>query len=198
LYQRSKLPLTLFTNNPNYLIEPEFMPVSYADASYAEEVGRKSRSGYLMLLCGGVVTWYSKKQSVVAQSSTEAEYYSLSEIVRETIWLKQFLAELNIMLKESITVMQDNQSTIAIALNPIQHQRVKHMDVRVHYLRDHLDRGDIKLVYCPTKLMIADILTKPLSPVQHNELTSLMGVRSLADLKGESVLDATDRKHFGA
>jgi hypothetical protein len=135
---------------------------------------------------------------VVAQSSTEAEYYSLSEIVRETIWLKQFLAELNIMLKESITVMQDNQSTIAIALNPIQHQRVKHMDVRVHYLRDHLDRGDIKLVYCPTKLMIADILTKPLSPVQHNELTSLMGVRSLADLKGESVLDATDRKHFGA
>jgi hypothetical protein len=94
--------------------------------------------------------------------------------------------------------MQDNQSTIAIALNPIQHQRVKHMDVRVHYLRDHLDRGDIKLVYCPTKLMIADILTKPLSPVQHNELTSLMGVRSLADLKGESVLDATDRNHFSA
>jgi len=197
LFQRSSSGLIMVTNEANSLSDPEYMPQAFADASYAEEVGRKSRSGYLMMMCGGIVTWYSKKQSTVAQSSTEAEYYSLSEVVKEALWMRSLLAELNILISKPITVHQDNQSTMAIAMNPINHQRVKHMDVRVHFLRHHLEHKHIELVYCPTENMIADILTKALPPQSHRHLCGLMGLRSLADLQNESAWNATDGYHIG-
>jgi len=77
-------------------------------------------------------------------------------------------------------------STMAIALNPIQHQKLKHMDTRVHFLRDHLDKEDIALLYCPTNDMIADVLTKALPPSQHAKLISLLGLRSLGVLQGKA------------
>jgi hypothetical protein len=197
LYQNSSAPITLFTNDPNYLNEPEWNIKAFGDASYAEEKDRKSRSGFLTILCGGVVTWYSKKQSVVALSSTEAEYYSLAEVVREVSWIKELLSELNMFITQPIVINQDNQSTMAIAMNPIQHQRVKHMAVRYHFIRDKLRQKQIELVYCPTKLMVADILTKALPNDLHKRLVSLMGIRSLSDLKGTSINDATEFNHFG-
>jgi hypothetical protein len=80
--------------------------------------------------------------------------------------------------------MEDNQSTIAIANNPIHHQRVKHLDVKAHFLRDHIEKGDVELVYCPTEDQIADLLTKALPASQHWKLLSLMGMRSESDLDG--------------
>jgi hypothetical protein len=196
-YQRSKLPVTLFTSEPNIIDNTTgLIPEIHADASYAEEKDRKSRSGYLSILSGAAVTWASKKQSVVAQSSTEAEYYALAEAVKESIWIKNLLSELNILVSEPIIINQDNQSTMAIATNPIQHQRVKHMDVRVHFIREHIEKKGIALVYCPTELMIADALTKALPAATHQRLIGLMGMRSLADLQGQSPYPATELIHL--
>jgi hypothetical protein len=182
-YRRENGPIALFTNDQN-LLGREDAPIGYADASYAEENDRKSRSAFVFMFCGVAILWYSKKQSVVALSSTEAEYYALGECVKEALWLRNILKELSISMNGPTMIMEDNQSTIAIANNPIHHQRVKHLDVKSHFLRDHITKGDVELVYCPTEDQIADLLTKTLPASQHWKLLSLMGLRSESDLDG--------------
>ena len=182
-YSRDQNTITLFTNDQN-LLRREDQPIGYADASYAEENDRKSRSAFVFIFCGVAILWYSKKQSVVALSSTEAEYYALGECVKEALWLRGILTELSISMDGPTKIMEDNQSTIAIANNPIHHQRVKHLDVKSHFLRDHITKGDVELVYCPTGDQIADLLTKALPAAQHWKLLSLLGMRSQGDLDG--------------
>lgn len=171
---------TMHTNERE--IPDAWAPEAYADANFAEETGRKSRSGHVFIMGRAAVTWFCKKQPVVALSSTESEYYSLSEAVKEALWIRQVFEELKMPLNNPTIMHQDNMSTMAIAMNPIQHQRVKHMDTRVHFIRDHLEKKDIKLMYCPTEDMVADILTKALPRKAHVKLTELLGLRSLADL----------------
>jgi hypothetical protein len=185
-YQRTKDPLSIFTNNANILTDRA--PVGFTDASYAEEADRKSRSAYVFMFCGAVVSWYSKKQSTVALSSTEAEYYALCEGVKEALWMRSLMSELSIEVSGPTTIQEDNMSTIAIANNPINHQRVKHIDVRAHFLREHIQKGNVTLVYCPTEVMLADALTKALPPTQHHKLIRLMGIRSESELDGSNPL----------
>lgn len=104
---------------------------------------------------------------------------------------------MNIIIDEPVKIHQDNQSTIAIATNPVHHQRVKHMDVRAHFTREHLEKKNIELIYCPTDYMLADIFTKALPAATHRRLMGLMGMRSLADLKGESPILANRLVHLG-
>ena len=158
-------------------------PLGYADASYANEEGRKSRSGYMFMVFGCVISWFSKKQATVSLSSTEAEFIALTEAIKESLWLRQLISEMGFIIEESTIINQDNQSTIAIALDPINHGRVKHMDIKMYFIREHLKNKEIKLIYCPTELMIADILTKPLPTSQHWKLVDMMGMRRLSDLQ---------------
>lgn len=185
---------TLVSNDADILDDPLWLPQGYADASYAQEKDRKSRSGHIFFMGGAAVTWYCKRQPVVALSSTEAEYYALSEAVKEALWLRQLLDELGLKINSPTHIHQDNLSTIAIALNPIQHQRVKHMDVKVHFLREHLDKENIKLIYCPTDDMVADSITKAVPRVTHRKFTQLMGLRSLAELQGKILLFTNNRR----
>jgi len=143
------------------------------------------------MIGGGAVTWFCKKQGPVALSSTEAEYYALSESVKEALWIRQTLRELGFEIEHPTVINEDNQSTIAIALNPIHHQKTKHIDTRVSFLREHIKENDIKLVYCPTGDMVADIFTKALPIHQHTKLTGMLGLMSLSDLSGKSLLPAS-------
>jgi len=143
------------------------------------------------MIGGGAVTWFCKKQGPVALSSTEAEYFALSESVKEALWIRQTLTEIGFDVDRPTVINEDNQSTIAIALNPVHHQRTKHIDTRVSFLREHIKDRDIKLVYCPTGDMIADIFTKALPVKQHMKLTGMLGLMSLADLSGKSLVPAS-------
>jgi hypothetical protein len=166
-------------------------PIGFSDASFAEETGRKSRSGYVFMIGGAAVSWFCKKQGPVALSSTEAEYYALSEAVKEAVWIRQLFNELGVPLRQPTVINEDNQSTIAIALDPVHHQRTKHIDTRVHFLRQHIKEKRVELVYCPTEDMIADIFTKALPIKQHIKLTGMLGLVSLADVKSESMVYAS-------
>lgn len=144
-----------FKKNPN-----KRLVHAYCDADWGSEIDeRKSRSGYVVLMAGCAVSWLSKKQSIVALSSTEAEYIALSSTVRELIWIAQLLKEIA-GLKLCASIQCDNQSAIDLASSEAYRPRTKHIDIRHHHIRDHINHGLIELSYVKTEKQVADSLTK--------------------------------------
>jgi len=112
-------------------------------------------------MAGGPISWLSKKQAIVVLSTSEAEYIALSLATREVEWLRKMLIiDLKVASQQPTTLMEDNQGAIAIARNPVAHARTKH--IGYHYIHEAMQNGIVNLCYCPTEVMIADILTKPL------------------------------------
>jgi hypothetical protein len=125
----------------------------------------------------GVVSWSSKKQSLVALSSTESEYVALSEASHEVLWVRLFLENsLGIVFSEPTAIFEDNQSAIAFAQNQCIVSRMKHIQIKYHFVRDLIENGTIELVYRYTKQMTVDVLTKPLSPSTHAYHTERLGL----------------------
>ena len=135
--------------------------VGYCDADHAGDVdSRKSATGYIFLLGGAPISWCSRLQPTVAISSTEAEYMALTEAVNEAIFLRQLLKDFQQPQLGPTVIHEDNQGAIKLASNPMHHRRTKHIDVRYHHIRHHIDDGTIKVCYIPTKEQLADPLTK--------------------------------------
>jgi hypothetical protein len=149
-----------------YKKEDESKLISFSDASYAEEKGRKSRTGFVFLQGSGAISWLSKKQEVVACSSTEAEYIALSRTAKEGKWLNILAQELGVS-NAPITIFEDNQSSIKLAENHILNDRSKHIDVRYHYIREEVEKKNFVIQHIPTNYQTADILTKSLGPQLH-------------------------------
>ncbi|KAL5779663.1 hypothetical protein ACOSQ2_010400 [Xanthoceras sorbifolium] len=148
----------------------------FADADWAGSiVDRRSTTGYCTYVWGNLVTWRSKKQSVVARSSAEAEFRAMAHGVCEGIWLRRLLKELW-MITEPITIFCDNQAAIRIAKNLVHHDRTKHVEIDRHFIKEKLDDKSVNLLYTPTHLQIADILTKALPQPIFEELSSKLGM----------------------
>ena len=152
--------------------------IGFSDADWAGDVSdRKSTSGYVFMLSGGAVSWSSKKQKCVALSTAEAEYVALSSASQESIWLRQLMTELGNPLEVPTLIFEDNKAAIAMTNNPTFHGRAKHIDIKFHFIRDQVSRGTIKLEYCPTDQMLADILYNE-GFEQRSVLQTLSEVRS--------------------
>ncbi|KAK4254159.1 hypothetical protein QN277_020331 [Acacia crassicarpa] len=136
----------------------------FTDADWAgDQDDRRSTSGYCTYVWGNLVTWRSKKQSVVARSSAEAEYRAVALGICEAIWIKRTLEDLKRCINLPINVYCDNMAAINIAHNPVQHDRTKHVEIDRHFIREKVDKGIVDLRYIPSKEQTADILTKGLS-----------------------------------
>ena len=119
--------------------------LGYCDVNFAGcRVERKSTSGSCIFLGGCVISWNSKKQTSIALSTAEAEYVASGTCVAQILWIKNQLEDYGITL-EKILVMCDNMSAINLANNPILHSRTKHIEIRYHFIRDHVSKGDIEL-----------------------------------------------------
>ena len=139
---------------------------TYSDADHAGCLDtRRSTSGFLIKMGTGAVSWSAKKQTTVADSSTEAEYVAASTAGREVIWMRALLTELGTKLDGPSPMMVDNQSAIKVLRNPEHHSKMKHIDIKMHWIRQVIKRKDIEIHFLSTKDMIADILTKPLPRV---------------------------------
>lgn len=139
----------------------------YVDASWGEDLDtRKSQTGYVFTLGNAAVSWKSKLQHTVALSSTEAEYLALSAAVREALFLRNLLGDLHPAAAGTITLFEDNQSTIKQAYNLQSSDRTKHVDIRHHFIKQHVAKGDVALEYIPTAEQLADALTKSLDRVK--------------------------------
>ena len=149
----------------------------YTDADWAGDVGdRKSTSGYMFLLGGAAISWKSNKQTCLALSTAEAEYVALSTAAQEAIWLQQLMSDLMNKSIQEMIIYEDNQSTICLAKNQQVHGRTKHIDIKYHFVRDLVEAGRIKVEYCASENMIADILTKGLRINRFEMLRQLAGI----------------------
>jgi hypothetical protein len=138
---------------------------AYCDASWASDIDeRKSVSGGVVLLYGSVISWFSRRQRVVALSSAEAEYMALGAVVQEVKWYVKLLSELNGERPkgEQVVVRCDNTAAIDIAKNDKHHDRTKHIDIRHHFVREEVNEGRMTLNWVRTEEQVADVLTKRL------------------------------------
>ncbi|KAH9780462.1 hypothetical protein KPL71_008083 [Citrus sinensis] len=148
----------------------------FSDADFAGyKVDRKSTSGTCYILGHSLVSWFSKKQNSVALSTTEAEYIAAGSCCAQALWMKQTLRDYGINL-EQIPIKCDNTSAINLSKNPIQHSRTKHIEIRHHFLRDHVQKGDIALEFISTEKQLADIFTKPLCEEQFSKIRHELGM----------------------
>ena len=108
---------------------------------------------------------------------------SCCDAVKEAVWLKQLLTDLRQTITNSITLRVDNQGSIALAKNPVDHAKSKHIDIRYHYVREKVEAGTVELKYCATEDMAADILTKSLAKAKHERGLDLLGMKN-CDLSG--------------
>lgn len=149
---------------------------AYADASWANEVGRRSVSGYVWFYASGLISHISKKQTMVALSSVEAEYMAAMHVVQEGLWLCSLFMELLIPFMSPIKVYLDNTGAIALSTAAKFHQRLKHIDLRYHFIREHDDNNSFQLIWVSSYKNIADILMKPLPRPTVLKLSRLLGM----------------------
>ena len=158
-----------------------FRLMGYCDADYAgDRIERKSTSGGCHFLGGNLVSWSSKRQSSIALSTAEAEYMSAASCCSQTLWIKYQLEDYSVR-EEEIPIYCDNTSAINLSKNPIQHSRVKHIEVRHHFLRDYVQRKMVVLQFIETELQWADIFTKPLSEERFQKIRRNLNMVMLSD-----------------
>ena len=125
---------------------------------------------------GNLVSWRSKKQSVVSRSTAEAEYRAMSLVVSEVLWVRNLLTELNVLRNVPMRVWCDNKSTINIAYNPVQHDGTKHVEIDRFFIKEKLDSGIIELSHVNSGGQVADCLTKSLGVKECNVTCNKMGM----------------------
>ena len=151
--------------------------IGYSDVYWAGDLDeRKSTSGYVFQKSNAAITWRSKKQSCVALLTAEAEYMALASSTPEAVWLRQPLSDLKNKPTGPMVILEDNQAAIGMAKNAQYHGRAKHIDIKYHFIREHVANAAVKLEYCRTEEMIAGIFTKGLSAVQFTKLRKMLGV----------------------
>ncbi|GJS97489.1 retrovirus-related pol polyprotein from transposon TNT 1-94 [Tanacetum coccineum] len=150
--------------------------VVYADSDHAGDyVDRKSTSGIYTFVGCCLTSWFSKKQTALAISTTEAEYVSAGKACQQALWMKQALIDYDVRL-DDVPIMCDNKGAIDLSKNPVQHSRTKHIEIRHHFLRDNVQKGHISIEKVPSVDNIADILTKPLKCESFNYLRLGLGM----------------------
>ena len=148
----------------------------FADSSWGDQEDRHSTSGFVFILANAAISWSSRKQKTIAQSTTEAEYMSVCEASNQAAWYKTFLQELGYKITSPIPLHCDNKGAVDLALNPVTGRRSKHIAIKYHAIREYVDTKVIDLVRTPTGEMLADGLTKSLSRAPFDLMVSGLGL----------------------
>ncbi|XP_021760565.1 uncharacterized protein LOC110725386 [Chenopodium quinoa] len=152
--------------------------ISYTDADWGGcPDTRRSTSGYCVYLGDNLISWSSKLQTTLSKSSAEAEYRGVVNVVSESCWLRNLLLELICPIKKATLVYCDNVSAIYISGNPVHHQRTKHIEMDILFVREKVARGEVRVLHVPSRHQIADIFTKGLPRVLFEDFRDSLSVR---------------------
>ncbi|GKD91482.1 ribonuclease H-like domain-containing protein [Tanacetum coccineum] len=163
--------LQLFSSSTTYL-------VAYSDADWTNcPITRRSTSGYCVFLGNNLLSWSSKRQTTLSRSSAEAEYCGVANAVAETCWLRNLLLELHTPLSFATFVYYDNVSAVYLSCNLVQHQRTKHIEIDIHFVRDLVAAGQVRVLHVLSRYQFADIFTKGLPSALFEEFRSSLSVR---------------------
>ncbi|KAJ9546733.1 LOW QUALITY PROTEIN: hypothetical protein OSB04_019276 [Centaurea solstitialis] len=161
---------------PWYPRDSGFDLTALSDSDFARcKIDPKSTTGGCQLLGGKLVSWTSKKQNSVSTSTAEAEYVATGSCCAQVLWMKNQLLDYGFQLSK-IPIYCDNTSAIAIVNNPVLHSKIKHIEIRYHFIRDHVMNGDVELHFVPTEYQLADLFTKLLDEKWFNQLISELGM----------------------
>ena len=150
---------------------------AYTDADWgAHPDSRKSTSGYMVFLHGNLISWKSKLQTTVATCTQHAEYIALFHAGSEVYWLKHQLCDIGFIDNSAVTVFVDNQPAIKLSDNPRDHESTKHLEIKYHKIRQWIHDADIKVAFCPTTEMMADILTKQIGGPDFHNILGKIGI----------------------
>lgn len=135
---------------------------AYSDASWGNAEGGKSFSGGVIFLGNSLISWKCKKQRTVGNSTCEVELFAVSEIVKDVLWLQNMLTELNCReyIIKPINIFCDNQATIQWLKNARSSTKTRHVNLKFHFIRDEIEKGNIEVLHVNSGKMIADCLTK--------------------------------------
>ncbi|KAE8657590.1 hypothetical protein F3Y22_tig00116989pilonHSYRG00496 [Hibiscus syriacus] len=160
-----------------YSVSNNYKLVGYSDSDWGGDIdNRRSTTGFVFFMGDIAFTWMSKKQPIVTLSTCEAEYVASTSCVCHAIWLRNLLKEIGLIQEEPTKVCVDNKSAIALAKNPVFHDRSKHIDIRYHYIRECVARKDVEVEYVKSQDQVVDIFTKPLTSEDFLRLRNLLGV----------------------
>ena len=161
---------------------PAGKPVGYTNVDFASQEHRHSVLGYAFLIHGGAVSWSSKMQAVIALSSTEAEYIASTHAAKEAKWLAMLLSEIGADSPRPFPILADNQSAIALTKDNAFHSRTKHIDIPYHYVREAVEKGNLRLNYVQTDSNLANIFTKPLGRAKLEMFSQMLGLSWLPNV----------------
>ncbi|GJX19431.1 hypothetical protein Tco_0222108 [Tanacetum coccineum] len=146
---------------------------AYSDSDYAgANLDRKSTTGGCQFLGRRLISWQCKKQTIVATSTTEAEYVAAANCCGQVLWIQNQMLDYGFNFMNT-KIYIDNESTICIVKNPVFHSKTKHIEIRHHFIRDAYEKKLIQVLKIHTDDNVADLLTKAFDVSRHQELASL-------------------------
>eukprot|EP00253_Pinus_taeda_P014603 PITA_14603 len=159
--------------------------VGFTDSDWVgDSDDRKSTASYVFTPGSRPITWACKKQAAISLSSAEAEYRGAVEASKEALWLRQILSEFGFEQQHPTTLWCDNQSAIQLCKDPVQHQRSKHIELHMHFIRNLIHDHVLEAQYCSTDDQVADIFTKALTEAKFTKLRCMLGVQEVVTKGG--------------